>query len=349
MTSTAPGRGLEILPSAGLAGWLAAAGSSLAFSTYQIGKFFLIGVDDVGGLSIFERTFNRAMGLAVDGESIWMSSRYQIWKLQNTLAAGTTYQGYDRLYVPRVGFTTGDVDTHDLAVEADGRVLFVNTAFNCIATLSDTHSFKPVWRPPFVSALVGEDRCHLNGLCLVKGKARFATVVAQTDTHNGWREHRADGGCVIDVQSNEIITTGLSMPHSPRWHAGRLWLLNAGTGDFGYVDPTSGEFVPIAFCTGFARGVAFIDHYAVIGLSKPRDKSFSGLPLDHALTERNLTAKCGLQVVDLRDGSTVHTLHLEGLAQELYDVAALPGVHRPMALGFKTDEIARMLAIEPVL
>lgn len=48
----------------------------------------------------------------------------------------------------------------------------------------------------------------------------------------------------------------------------------------------------------------------------------------------------------MRSGDVVHWLRIEGMVQELYDVVPLPGVRRPMALGFKTDEIRRVLSIE---
>jgi hypothetical protein len=52
-----------------------------------------------------------------------------------------------------------------------------------------------------------------------------------------------------------------------------------------------------------------------------------------------------LLIIDIRSGDVAHWLRVEGLVRELYDVAALPQVRRPMALGFKTDEIQRTIAI----
>ena len=43
----------------------------------------------------------------------------------------------------------------------------------------------------------------------------------------------------------------------------------------------------------------------------------------------------------------MHWLRLEGEVSEIYDVQVLPGARRPMALGFHTDEIARLLTLEP--
>jgi len=49
--------------------------------------------------------------------------------------------------------------------------------------------------------------------------------------------------------------------------------------------------------------------------------------------------------VNVRSGDVAHWLRVEELVRELYDVAALQRAARPMALGFKTDEIQRTIAI----
>ena len=337
---------LEVLGSRHLPAWLAEQRVSLAFTTYQTGKLFFVGLRPDGRLWVFERTFNRCMGLWGDGQTLWMSTLYQLWRFENALRPGFRHDDCDRLYVPRVGWTTGDLDVHDVAVEAGGRVVFVSTSFSCLATPSERFSFTPLWRPPFVSKLAAEDRCHLNGLALADGRPRWVTAVAVTDVADGWRDRRRDGGCVIDVGDNEIAAAGLSMPHSPRWHHGRLWLLNSGTGQLGWVDLARGTFEPAAFAPGYLRGLAFAGDYAVVGLSRPRhDRTFGGLPLDAALAARGAEARCGLHVIDLRTGDTAHWLRLEGTVSELYDVVVLPDVVRPMALGFKTDEIQRLIAV----
>ncbi|MBS0267336.1 MAG: TIGR03032 family protein, partial [Planctomycetes bacterium] len=271
-----------------------------------------------------------------------------IWRLENSLAPGALYHDHDRLYVPRCGSTTGDVDIHDLAVEADGRPVFVATGFGCLATLSERSSFTPLWSPPFLSQLVAEDRCHLNGLALRDGRARYVTCVSQSDVADGWRDARRNGGVVLDVPSGEVVAQGLSMPHSPRWYRDRLWLLNAGTGEFGTIDLASGAFEPVAFCPGFLRGLAFAGDYAIVTLSKPRhDLAFSGLALDEALERRRAAPQCGIQAIDLRSGQVAHWVRFEGMVTEMYDVAVLAGAARPMALGFKTDEIRRLITIDP--
>jgi uncharacterized protein (TIGR03032 family) len=337
---------LELMGSRQFSAWMAEQRVSLAFTTYQTGKLFLIGLQPDGRLSIFERTFNRCMGLWASQQTLFMSSLYQLWRFENALAEGQLHSGYDRLYVPQVGYTTGDLDIHDVAVDENGQIVFVNTLFGCLATVDHRHSFVPLWRPPFISRLAAEDRCHLNGLAMVEGRPKYVTAVSQTDVADGWRDRRRDGGCVIDVDSNEVVVEGLSMPHSPRWYKGRLWLLDSGTGYFGAVDSKKNTFERIAFCPGYIRGLAFAGDYAVVGLSKPREnKTFTGLELDDNLTEKGVEARCALQVINLRSGDVVHWLRIDGIVEELYDVVTLSGVVRPMALGFKTDEIRRVITV----
>lgn len=336
----------EITTSRQMVSWLAEEKIAIALTTYQLGKLCLIGTKNQE-LSIFERTFNRCMGLCVTPNGLYMSSLYQVWRFENIFNPGQQQDGYDRLYVPRTGYTTGDLDIHDMAIDSAGRLVFVNTLFNCLAALSPTHSFKPLWKPAFISKLAAEDRCHLNGLAMKDGQPAYVTAVSRSDVADGWRDYRANGGIVIEVTSNNIVCTGLSMPHSPRWHKNKLWLLNSGTGEFGYVDLTSGYFEPVCFCPGYMRGLSFHGDYALIGLSKPRyERTFSGLPLDERLQSRNAEARCGIQIIDLRTGDAVHWVRMEGVINELYDVVVLSDVRRPMVLGFKTDEIRRILSID---
>src|SRR5271155_5072693 len=140
---------VEVTGSPHLSTWLAEQQVSLAFTTYQTGKLFLLGRHPEGRLAVFERTFNRAMGLWADGRTLWLSTLYQLWRFENLLQPGELHHGHDRLYVPTLGFTTGDLDVHDVAVDDSGRLLFVATGYSCIATVGERSSFTPLWWPPF--------------------------------------------------------------------------------------------------------------------------------------------------------------------------------------------------------
>jgi uncharacterized protein (TIGR03032 family) len=186
----------------------------------------------------------------------------------------------------------------------------------------------------------------LNGLAVDEGEPRYVTAVSRSDVADGWREHRAGGGVVIDVPSGEIVAEGLSMPHSPRLHRNRLWLLNSGQGEFGFVDAASGKFEAAAFCPGYARGLAFVGKHAVLGLSLPRSVgTFSGLPLDGQLQARHTEPRCGLAVIDLDTGDMTAWVRIEGVVRELYDVAVLPDVRRPSLIGFKGDEVKYTISV----
>jgi uncharacterized protein (TIGR03032 family) len=322
---------------------------SIAFTTYQAGKLFLLGLQRDGRLSIFERTFPRSMGLGVsaDGRTFALATEYQVHRFDNVVPpGGAAPDTYDAVYAPHAAWVTADVDAHDVALDADNRPIFVNTLFSCIAAVADGHSFRPIWKPNFISALAPEDRCHLNGFAVEGGVPRYATAVSRSDVADGWRDRRADGGVIIDIASGNIVADGLSMPHSPRLYRNRLWVLNSGAGEFGTVDVASGKFEPIAFCPGYARGLAFIGDYAVVGLSLARDdRTFAGLPLDAALGARDTEARCGLAVFDLNTGTMAAWLRISGVVRELYDVAILPGVIRPMLIGFKGEDVHRVISI----
>lgn len=331
---------LEISYSPGLEAWLDEQQLSLAFAVPPA-KLFLIGLGEDGQLSAFERTFNKCMGLAAAGSgTIYLGTRYQVWRLENALPPGTDHDGYDRWYVPRRVWTTGYVNCHDVTVDGDGTVVFVNTRFGCLAKVSDRFSFEPLWWPPFQTRRQQGDCCHLNGLALRDGQPAYATSVSRTNELDSWRDHRTDGGAVTDIATGEIVCEGLSMPHSPRLHRGDLWLTNSGTGHLGRVDLDRGVFEPVTFAPGFLRGLSLVGDYAVVGSSRFRDGGlYSGLPLDATLASIGSEPKLGLFVVDLRTGAIAEWLLVEGPMHELFDVILLPGVRRPGALGLITDEI----------
>jgi uncharacterized protein (TIGR03032 family) len=346
VTSTEPK--VEISASRLFVSWLAEQNASIAFTTYQAGKLFFIGLNERGEMAVFNRNLARVMGIAAHDQTLWVATLWQLWRFENALKPGERHGALDRYYVPQLAYTTGDIDVHDVGIDAQGEPVFVSTLFSCLARPDARYSFRPLWKPSFISKYAAEDRCHMNGLAMRDGAAAFVTCVARSDANEGWREHRRQGGIVVDVASGEIICGGLSMPHSPRWHQGKLWLLNAGTGEFGHVDFAAGRFVPVAFCPGFLRGLSFIGDYAVVGLSKQRqNRTFSDLVLDEKLAERGVSARCAVQVIDLKRGDVAHELRLDGVIEELFDTAIIAGARNCGAVGFVSDEIRRTLSLSP--
>ena len=330
--------------SGGFVAMLAKLNASIALSSYQSNRFYLLGRNPNGGLMIDERVFEKAMGIVVHEASLVLATRFQIQRFENTIGRGQfVNHTFDACYVPRVTYTTGMLDAHDVGVLADGRIVFVNTRFNCLATPSAARSFSPLWKPPFISKIVDEDRCHLNGLAMTDGEPRYVTAVSRSDTIDGWRDRRSNGGVVVDVRSGEIVCDGLSMPHSPRLHGGELWLLNSGTGELGRVDVATRSFQPVAFCPGFVRGLTIVGRYALVGLSKPRHVRFEKLTLDARLHATDSEPWCGIQVIDLETGTCAEWFRIDGAIGEVYDVAAIPGVACPMSLGFGSTEIQTLI------
>ena len=336
--------------SRGLAGWLAANRISLAITSYQSGRVYLVGSDKQGRVSFFERIFERAMGVVGNAQRIYLGSLYQLWRFENVLRSNEVIHGqYDKCYVPRNAQTIGDLDIHELGIRSNGKVVFVNTKYSCLAELSQTHSFKPIWKPKFVSKLAPEDRCHLNGLAMVDGRPKYVTAVCRSDTVDGWRDRRHDGGVVIDIETDEVVCEGLSMPHSPRWADGKLWVLNAGTGHLGWVDFESKKFVPLAFFPGFLRGLSIIGNVAAVGLSKPRNQRFEGLQLDEELRKRDSDPWCGVQIVSLTNGDVSNWIRFEGDITEIFDISFLPNVRNPMMIGLRTPEIRDLITFESAM
>jgi uncharacterized protein (TIGR03032 family) len=323
----AAGIGAESLSSVSTASFgqaLAAAGSSLLVSTYQTNKLVCARVPPAGGaLNTHFRDVDKPMGIAVAPGRFALGTRTEVWDLRDMREAAPG--GHDACYLPRNRHITGDIGVHELGF-AGGELWLVATAFSCLATLDADHSFVPRWAPPFITKLSPEDRCHLNGMAIAGDRVSHVTALSRTDEPGGWRPGKANGGVLIDVASSEIVAQGLSMPHSPRWHDGRLWLLESGRGTLATVDLASGAVQTVAELPGFTRGLAFLGDLAFVGLSQIRESStFGDLPLTQRLRER----QCGVWIVDLRSGEPTGFLRFEDLVQEIFDVALLPGVRFP--------------------
>lgn len=342
-----PGK-TNIAVSRGLNAWLRARRMSLAFTSYQTGQLFLVGAHPNGTISFNQQNFSRAMGLCWKPGRLYLGSLFQLWRLENILRPGEIGNGiFDAVLVPRNAQTIGDVDIHEVAIDRDGRAVFVNTKYSCLATPDLRHSFKPIWKPGFISKLAPEDRCHLNGLAMEEGVPRYVTAVSRSDVITGWRERRHEGGVLIDVQTDRIVTDALSMPHSPRIVGHRVYVLDSGRGRIVRLDPVTGDKVDVAFCPGFLRGLSVVEGHAIVTVSKPRNGSFAGLLLDGELQARDAEPWCGILIVNLASGDIVEWIRLEGHITELFDVTAMPGVICPMAIGPNAPEMQNTISFDP--
>lgn len=338
----------RIVLSPGLAGWLLDREVSLAFTSYQTGRLITVGVAPDGRVSFNEQNYARAMGLHSDGDGLYVASLFQIWRLKNMLRPGEfANRAHDRVFVPRLAYTTGYVDAHDLGVEASGRIVFVSSLYSCLATLDDTFSFRPIWKPPFISDLAPEDRCHLNGLAMSDGAPRFVTALGRTDRPGGWRDDRGGGGVLMDLAEDRTVVAGLSMPHSPRMLGTDILLLESGSGRIVRIDPATGTKETIAFCPGYLRGMAIVGNFAVVGLSKPREGGFGELPIQAELERLRIEPWCGVAIVDLSRGEIVEFIRYESQVAELFDVAVLAGVRNPVTIGPATEELLSTVRPNP--
>jgi len=323
--------------------WMARSGGSLVVSTYQAGKLAMIGWDG-RQTTLLMRQFDKPLGVGVREGQLALATRHEVCLFANASLLAHDYLEqqpgrYDALFLPRLTFHTGDLHTHDVALAGDD-VLLVNTRFSCLARLSRGYSFEPVWRPKFVSDLVPEDRCHLNGVAMVDARPRYVTALAATDVAGGWRENKATSGVVVDVETDEIVLDGLAMPHSPRWHEGRLWILNSGAGELLVVDPAGGRAEVVCRLPGYLRGLAFVGPYALLGLCKIREKHiFGGLPIQ----ERVAKLLCGVVVIDWRSGVELGMFEFTAGCEELYDVQFLPGVRRPNVLNLEKPAVRQAI------
>jgi uncharacterized protein (TIGR03032 family) len=324
---------IECAASETFSDWMAAAGGSLWLTTYQAGKVVAVGWSG-RQVTVLPRHFQKPMGLAIDGPQLALAAQHEIWLFANAPLLAPEYLEdqpgrYDALFLPRVAYFTGDLNVHDLAFAGDGALWLVNTRFSCLSALSHEYSFVPRWKPAFVSELVPEDRCHLNGLAIRDGRPAYVTALGTTDAAGAWRANKATGGVVVDVATGDIVLRGAAMPHSPRWHDGRLWLLNSGTGELWVVDVATGAQSVVCGLPGYLRGLCFAGAYALVGLSRIREKHiFGGLPIE----QRHRELRCGVAVVDVRSGQTAGLIEFTRGCTELYDVHFLPGVLRPMVL-----------------
>ena len=299
-------------------------------TTYQAGKLVMVR-DEGDHLNTHFRSFQAPMGLALTADRLAIGTSVQVWEFVDVPAVCAKLEPpgrHDACFLPRSCHVTGNVQIHEMAWGTGEELWFANTRFSCLCTIDRSASFTPRWRPPFVTVLEPTDRCHLNGLGMVDGRPRYATVLGQTERRPGWRENKARGGILMDVATGELLARGLSMPHSPRFYAGRLWVCESGGGTLGFIDHATGRYEPVASTPGFTRGLDFAGNLAFVGLSQVRESAvFSGIPITEGLKPEERT--CGVCVIDLTRGEPIALIRFEEGVQEVFAVQVLPGRRYP--------------------
>ena len=318
--------------------------ASVMVTTYQAGKLVVLR-NDAGVLNTHFRNLSKPMGLARIGGKLAIGCSVDIWEYHNVPAVcqkldeSDDYPAneakHDACFLPRRSHCSGDIQIHEMAwsdsrtTKGQRELIFLNTAFSCLAVRSEENSFEPIWQPSFIKQLMPGDNCHLNGLAMKDNKPAFVTALGETDEPGKWRENKRDGGILIDVASKEIVARGLSMPHSPRWYNDKLWVLESGDGTIGTVDLDTGKYESIAQFPGFTRGLSFYGPLAFIGLSQVRESAvFSGIPLVERLKEAE-ERTCGVWVLNIETGETLGFCRFEEGVQEIFAVEAMPGMRFP--------------------
>ncbi|MGV3526470.1 MAG: TIGR03032 family protein [Candidatus Sericytochromatia bacterium] len=325
--------------SPGLADLLHELHCTLAISTYQAGKVIFISVNGQGQLVQLPRSFEKAMGIAVQDNKLAIATKDEVMVLAHSPRMAQNYPPnpgiYDSLYMPRARYLTGHVDIHDLHWGTAG-LWAVNTSFSCLCLIDENYSFTPQWQPSFVSDLEHDDVCHLNGLAMENGAPRYVTALGQTNTPRGWKPEITSGGCLIDVTHNSVLAENLAMPHSPRLYGDQLLVLLSATGEVVSVDRQSGRCETVAALNTFIRGMSRLGDYLFIGRSKLRTSSSSFEKLKSLpIGENSQTA--GITVVHLPSGRVVGELSYQNAVEEIYDVQVLPGLRRPGILNTDTE------------
>lgn len=324
---------INVVTSDGFGPWLAERNLAIALTTGN--RLLFIGRAADAAVRVSEHRFDAVAGIAArDGQTLHVASNWQLWRLDDALAdqpSADDGHGHDRLFLPQSARTTGFLGSYDVAIGGDGQPLFTSAVCNCVGTLSERLSFTAVWRPPFVSALGGGDRCHLTGLALDDGELAYVTSASTSDVPDGWRSAPHDAGVVVDARTDEIVAAGLALPHSPRLWRDRLLVAAGGTGELLAIDPADGSRELVAQVPGLARGLVVVGDHALLGCSElPADSFYAGAPIGERDGLRH-----GVVVVDLVRGAIIEELQLLGASGEV------------IALDVLTDTVLPGLGVAP--
>ncbi len=301
---------------------------SLLVSSRHAGKLIVVGTHQ-GHLQASLIDLEGPLGIAYQPGCLAISTAKQIqfWRAaHHTQGQGALYDG---CFIARSSHYTGGIEANDLAWGRTG-LWIANTKFSSLCTLHEDYSFVPQWRPPFLSQLVDQDRCHLNGLAIRDGDPKYVSAHAISDEPAGWQSQPFAAGVILELPTGKLVCNQLSMPNSPRYFQERLWVLNAGCGELGFVDFANHSLQTIASLPGFTRGLSLYDRFAFVGLSKVSPSAqVHGVPI----TENCDALHCGIGIIDLTNGNTVAVMQFRSGIDEVDALELLPGFNNPLLAG----------------
>ncbi len=301
---------------------------SLVLSTYQAGRLMVLGSLDGLNLHQIPVGFKKPMGLMVEKNKLAVATLDSVYFFSNSENVVNTIRlnekKFDTVFLQRARYNTSTLDIHDIGF-GKGSLWGVNTMFSCISVFDINHSFIPKWKPPFISSLVPEDRCHLNSMIMEQGLPTYVSMLSMTDEKEGWRKDVMNTGAIMTVPGGEVMADGLALPHSLLDGGEYIYFLESGRGTLNRIHKKSKEREVIYDFQRFIRGMKRIDNYFFISYSALRksSKTFGAISFD------NPTDKAGVIVFDSDTQSVVAQLEYGSDIEEIYEIALFDGYLKP--------------------
>lgn len=326
--------------------WLIQNKCNIIISSFNTGHVLTISQKNNNPF-IYYTCLPRTMGMFYKKNKLTLSSLGNLITYDNIGEINDCNHGlFDINFKPSKSIYEPDVDIHDIVVTKQN-TFYISSLFSCICTPSkEKYTFDVYWKPPWISKIINEDRCHLNGLCCIDEKPAFVTSVSKLDITRSWSDCSGKKmGIVYDIVNNKIVCDNLSFPHSPRWHQNKLWILESGTGYFGYIE--NGEFKKKVFIPGFLRGLSFHNNYAIVTTSLDRHlENFKKFELFKNIQNKNTNSKCGVWIIDIETFAISQSLIFKGDIKELYDIVIIPDCNKSRILEINDSKIIQKYNIK---
>lgn len=342
-----PAAGVELDCSRLFGHWLATESASLSLACSGKRGLALIGRNDQAkpALGIFDYPAMHAVAAANDG-TLWVAEKNWLWKLENGMrTAGFSADKRD-IFLPRLRMFTGDLGITDLAVDGNNALLMTSSKFCLLGKATTEAGIEPIWRPAFLAGHSDAfGRCRLSGVALYDAPRHCVTLWSGSAKADEGKETCIDSGVVMAIENGGIFCEGLCLPCTPRWHQNQLYLVNAGTAEFGKVDLEKKSFVPLCQCPSYPTGVAFHGQWAAISVSCEPPAGMESIPASETFASRGIQPFAGLLLVDLRSGDIAHNARFDQTIKRVDSVAVLPGVTNAFVLGPNDEKLDSLVTI----